>query len=104
MYNPQHTQSTIIQAPHCSTYLRASIHMAMMLSAVVKLSVQGTLLSVHVINIQAITTQHRINTAVKGKYTLRGMSVMGVSSSVCCMFFFFLPLLQAIQPYTEASR
>ena len=41
-----HTTSTTIHTNHCSRYLRASIHIPIMLSAVVKASHQGTLLSV----------------------------------------------------------
>ena len=72
--------------------------MAITLRAVVKLSVQGTLLSVHLISIHAMNTQHRTKTTVKGKYFLNGMRVIGISFSSCCASCFFRPLLQTIQP------
>ena len=66
MYSPELTASTAIHAHHCSTYFRASIHMPTMLSAVVKESSQGTLLSVKFINIQAMPRKAAVNTAVSG--------------------------------------
>ena len=53
-----------IHTSHCSAYFLASIHIATMLSAVVKLSAQGTLLSVNYISIRAIATKSTKNTTV----------------------------------------
>ena len=46
MYNATDRISTIIHTHHCSMYLRASIHMAVKLRAVVSASHSGTVLSV----------------------------------------------------------
>ena len=61
------TISTRIQANHCSIYLRANIHIPTILSAVVKLSNHGTLLSVYSISIQAMPKNEMINTKKRGR-------------------------------------
>lgn len=66
MYSPVLTTSTAIHAHHCSTYFRASIHMPMMLMAVVKESSQGTLLSVKFTNIHAMPKRAAANMTVSG--------------------------------------
>ena len=80
MYRPQLTASTAIHANHCSTYLRANIHIPTILRAVVKLSSHGTLLSVKLIKIQPIPIKVTRKTKKSDSHTFLGQDVMGNSS------------------------
>ena len=92
MYSPQLTASTAIHASHCSTYFLASSHMPTMLSAVVKLSSQGTVLSVKFTKIHPITQNATTKTNASGKYTRSGVYVTGSS------FLLPPPRFQIIHP------
>ena len=72
MYNPALITSTTIHNHHCSIYLRAINHIATMLSEVVTLSHQGTLLSVNEMSIYAMAKVRKMEMMLNGVINRRG--------------------------------
>jgi len=80
IYKPNETVSTTIHISHCSIYLRANIHVATILAAVVNESHHGTGESVNLSRISPIKINKTTKTTVRIIAVFRGVVVTGNSS------------------------